>query len=266
MPFSGKNIGLGLILSVFSHILFAQTEEEESKTEESIMEQIVEDMEESEEPFDISEFTERLHHYLRHPIDLNRADERELSTLLFLSPLQLTNLLRHRETTGPFISKLELQAIDGFDRSTIEKLLPFVTVGTASALRDVSPGRIWAEAEQQVMLRYGRILERQRGYEISDNARSRYLGDANRYTVRYRSNFRDAVRLAVNMEKDAGEPFFREKQRYGFDHYGLSLHLRDAGRIRDVVMGDFALQSGQGLVVWNGLGFGKGAMVADIRP
>jgi len=261
MPFDGKNIALWCLFLLPVQFLFAQAEEEETLMEESIMEQIVEEMEESEEPFDISEFTERLRHYLRRPIDLNRADERELSALLFLSPLQIANLLRHREATGAFISKLELQAIDGFDRSTIERLLPFVTVGTESALRELSPGRIWTDADRQLMFRYGRILERQRGYETSDNAR-RYLGDANRYTVRYRSNFRDAVRLAVNMEKDAGEPFFSEKQRYGFDHYGVSLHVRNAGRLKDVVLGDFALQSGQGLVVWNGLGFGKGAMVA----
>jgi len=262
MPFDGKNIALWFVFLLPAQFLFAQAEGEGGAMEESIMEQIVENMEESEEAFDISEFTERLRHYLRRPIDLNRADERELSALLFLSPLQIANLLRHRETSGAFISTLELQAIDGFDRSAIEQMLPFVTVGTASALRELSPGRIWTDADQQLMLRYGRILERQRGYEVSDNTRSRYLGNANRYTVRYRSNFRDAVRLAVNMEKDAGEPFFSEKQRYGFDHYGLSLHVRNAGRLRDAVLGDFALQSGQGLVVWNGLGFGKGAMVA----
>lgn len=258
MRFSVKIVGLWCTLLLHTQLLFAQTEAE-SSIEELIVEQIMEDMEES---FDISEFTERLRHYLKHPIDLNTADERELSALLFLSPLQIANLLHHRETTGKFISTLELQGIDGFDMQTIEKLMPFVIVGERSYVQDMSLRNLWIDSEQQLMLRYGRVLQRQKGYEITDTARSRYLGDPNRYMVRYRLNFQNNIRLAINMEKDAGEPFFKEKQRFGFDHYGMSLYAKDIGHLKEIVLGDFALQIGQGLVMWNGLGFGKGALIS----
>lgn len=66
------------------------------------------------------------------------------------------------------------------------------------------------------------------------------------------------------MSKDAGEPFFDSHQKYGFDFISGSISLRDLGRVNQVVVGDFALQLGQGLVVWNGLSFGKGGLVSSM--
>ncbi|MCY4779838.1 helix-hairpin-helix domain-containing protein [Sphingobacterium sp. UT-1RO-CII-1] len=227
--------------------------------EEQIVEQV---MDELEEGIDISEFTERLRYYYRHPIDINKTDGTELTELLFLNPFQITSLLQHRAQTGNFISILELQVVSGFDVKTVELLEPFITVNEGY-FEKTSVKDFITNSEQQLMLRYGRILEKQHGYHVRDSSRSRYLGDPNRYMLRYRMNYQNDIRLAINMKKDAGEPFFKEKQRYGFDHYGFSVYIRNKGIFKSIVLGDYSLQSGQGLVLWNGLSFGKGAMITS---
>lgn len=249
----------GTVLLGYSTLVKSQTWSE-SSTVEQIVEQLVEEV---EEEIEIDEFLELLRHYHTRPIDLNKTDEHELAKLLFLSPLQIASLLAHREETGKFLSVLELQGIANFDLPTIERLSPFVTVSSTSTLEGLTLAKLYNDSEQQLMLRYGTVFQKQRGYLITDSARSRYLGDANRYMLRYRFNFRNRLRLAINMEKDAGEPFFREKQRYGFDHYGISLYVKDLGVFKELLLGNYALQIGQGLVMWNGLSFGKGAMITS---
>jgi hypothetical protein len=121
------------------------------------------------------------------------------------------------------------------------------------------------DADQLIFIRYGRLVEKQQGYQIEDTTRSRYLGDPNRYAIRYRFNYENKIRLALNMEKDAGEPFFKAKQKLGFDFYSGHLAFNDIStRTKTLVLGDYALQFGQGLVLWNGLSFGKGAWVGSI--
>ncbi|WP_166785136.1 ComEA family DNA-binding protein [Sphingobacterium psychroaquaticum] len=234
--------------------------QELAEIEEMLLAEIVEEL---EEDVDVSEVIERLRFYRKYPLDLNRVNEQQLAALLFLSPVQVQSILRHRAWSGAFISVLELQAVEGLDALTQERLLPFVTVGSPDIFSGLTFKNLLSESEQNIMLRYDRVLEPKRGYLIVDTTRSRYLGDANAYLVRYRLNYRDQIRIAVNAKKDAGEPFFREKQRYGFDHYGVSIYVKGRKRIEGMVVGDYALQVGQGLVIWNGLSFGKGAMITS---
>ncbi|HMR18515.1 MAG TPA: hypothetical protein PKA53_04380, partial [Sphingobacterium sp.] len=86
-----------------------------------------------------------------------------------------------------------------------------------------------------------------------------------RYAIRYRFNYENKIRLSLNMEKDAGEPFFKEKQKFGFDFYSGHVAFNNIStRTKQLVLGDYALQLGQGLVIWNGLSFGKGAWIGSV--
>lgn len=232
----------------------AQTNEKINLEElfESLSEELPEDT-------DLSELSEKWAYYLKHPIDLNKTDGTELAELQFVDPLLLQRLIEHRQVSGDFINVLEIQSIDGFDTRIVNLLLPFVKVGENSPFT----GTKFKDFSHEFMLRYGRTLERTKGYQILDTTRSRYLGDPNRYAIRYRANLKDKIRLAINMEKDAGEPFFKDKQKLGFDFYGISLSVKAIGPVRNLVVGDYALQFGQGLSMWNGLSFGKGGLVQN---
>jgi hypothetical protein len=231
-----------------------------------IIEQIIESVTENAgEDFDYSELGERLNFYSKNPINLNKALPEQLNELIFLSPLQINALLKYREKNGAFIDLLELQSIEGFDLETINKLLPFVSLITVNPLSDISTRKLLHIGTQDIMLRYGQVIQKQLGYLIPDSsAKSHYMGTPQRMFIRYRYNYGQHVSAVLNMEKDAGERLFAKTGFPGFDFYSGNIFLKNIGIFRKVAIGDYAMQFGQGLTLWTGLGFGKGAAVSTI--
>lgn len=235
---------------------FAQTPDPEI-----IVEDLIEDIiEETDEELDFSEISERLNYYLKNPIDLNKAENQDLVELYFLSPFQIQELLTYRKESGRFISLYELQSITGFDEQSIQRLLPFITIREVG---DKKPAI--KDGEHDLMLRYGRILEKQKGYLVPEKTgQSHYMGTPDRLFVRYRYRLGNKLQVALNMKKDAGEEFFKGNQRNGFDFYSASVFIRNIGKVSNLVIGDYSLQLGQGLSLWNGLSFGKGSLVQNV--
>lgn len=252
----------GLVVACLGAVgeVCAQTE-----AEDALIEELVElHAELFAEDFDFTELTEQFAYFRRYPIDLNRTDGQDLASLGFLSPILVQRLLAYREASGDFISVLELQAIEGFGPRLAELLSQFVTVGAARSLQGIKLADLASDGEHDLMLRYGRMLQKQRGYHIDDPDRSRYLGSPDRLFVRYRYRLGRDLQVSINMKKDPGEQFFAGAQRYGFDFYSASVSVKDQGRLRRLVIGDYALQFGQGLAMWNGLAFGKGTMLQSV--
>ncbi|WP_262249247.1 helix-hairpin-helix domain-containing protein [Parapedobacter soli] len=242
-----------------SHHIQAQTEVD------AVVERMTEFVaEELGEDFDFSALSERLYFYLQFPIDLNQTDGSELRELQFVPELFINNLLEHRRRSGQFIDVHELQAIDGLDIELLRLLLPYITVSSSSSLSEVGVGELLQVGTHDVMVRYGRTLQQRQGYTVTDTSRSRYLGTPDQVLIRYRYRYGQDLQIALNMEKDAGESFFGGAQRYGFDFYSGSIYIRNQGKFQNIVVGDYALQFGQGVSMWGGLGFGKGALVQGV--
>ena len=247
-----------LPVMVLGTAVFAQSESDQ------IVAEIIEDLaRETAEDYDFGELTERLNHYLKHPIDLNNTNQQQLAELFFLNPLQIKSMLRHQETNGDYIDILELQSLDGFDLSTVRRLTPFVYIKTENTLTSFSFSQL-DRARHDLILRYGQVIQPQQGYSANDPEASRYLGSPHKYLVRYRFNSDRKISLALNMEKDAGEQFFMGRQARGFDHYSASIQFIKAGKLEKLVLGDYALQFGQGLSLWSGLSFSKGAAITGL--
>jgi len=227
-----------------------------------LMEQLIESIaDELPEETDYSELMQVWNHYLQHPIDLNKTDGQSLVALQFLSPLQVHAILNHRKHTGRYASVNELQTIQGLPLELTRLLIPFVRVGPAN---NFQMNRLLETGKHDLMLRYGRVLETQQGYAITDTSRSRYLGKPGQYFVRYRYRSTPHLLVSVNMKKDAGEPFFGYKQRFGFDFYSASIDLQNQRRWEHLILGDYTLQFGQGLALWNGLSFSKGSLIQNV--
>lgn len=248
-----------VLLYLLPHLVaLAQTENTD------LIEQLVESMaDDLTEDYDYMELTEKWNYYLKHPIDLNKTDGETLSELRFLSPLQVAAIIAHRKAAGPYLTVYELQAVEGLNVEIVGLLLPFVQVEQGSGF-DRSANEYLSSGRHDLMFRYGRILEKQQGYLITDPRRSSYLGNADRLFGRYRYTIPQKLQLSLNMKKDAGEQFFKGAQRLGFDFYSGSLSLQKIKRWQQVVIGDYSLQFGQGLALWTGLSFGKGALVQHV--
>ena len=248
---------MSCLFSVFA----VQAQVENVQIIEELMESLSEDL---GEDFDYAELAERLQHYQAHPIDLNKTNTDELLALRFLSPFQAEQIISHREISGNFVSIYELQAVEGLDLNSIRFLTPFVQVSSSNQLEVKNLKQLVKKGKQELMFRYGRVLEQQRGYAIADSGRSRYLGSPDRLFLRYRYRYGQKLKLAINMKKDAGEQFFSGAQTYGFDFYSASMEITDQHHWKRIIIGDYSLQFGQGLGLWTGLSFGKGAFIQNI--
>lgn len=184
-----------------------------------------------------------------NPIDLNRATAEELRNTTLLSETQIDNLLNYIKNTGPILSLYELQAVPGFEVSTIQYIAPFVRFkSTEGSLHQ-------SKIQQRLFANLETIQEKSKGYEDGS-----YAGNPFRINARYRLTIPGKVSAGFQADKDAGERlYFQHKQRqYGFDFYSFHLAIAKAGKFRNLILGDYSLQFGQGLVLGSGFSLGKG--------
>ncbi len=210
---------------------------------------------------------ETLLQYYQTPVNLNDANREELRALLLLSETQITNLLKHREATGPLLSLYELQAVPGWDLRTIYRVLPFVSVQSTDPNRARGPlwQRIKNEENNALFLRYERVLQQRKGYTAVDTFQrrptQRYLGTPDKMLVRYRVSHAHDFSLGFAAEKDAGEPLAWQpgQGQYGPDFLSAHFFLQERGKLKALALGDYQLQFGQGLLLSSGLAVGKGS-------
>jgi len=169
----------------------------------------------------------------------------------------------------------ELQAVEGFDAELFNQIKSYVTV-RSSRTKDINPGvlhpvgpglkTILAEANHEVLMRFVSLVEEQKGYTALDtnsdgSLSSRYAGNRHKYYTRYRMRYEQNFSIALVAEKDQGEAFRWDpnSQSYGFDFMAGHIFIRDYGNLKRLVVGDYNMQTGQGLILSTGLGFGKGS-------
>jgi hypothetical protein len=204
-----------------------------------------------DEPINYQDFYESLYQRYSQPLDLNKASKAELYNLYLLSQAQADSLLSYRQQAGNLLSIYELQSVPGWDQTLIDKVLPFVTV-TGSANTMPFQERIRHASQHYLMLRYERTLEKSRGYQTSDPTLSRFIGSPDQFYLRYRLSQPQDFSFGLTLEKDPGE-------KMGPDFYSFHAQLSRRGHWKDLMLGDYQLQVGQGLVLSGGFTIGKGA-------
>ena len=214
---------------------------------------------------DDDDYLQLLQHLLKHPLNLNVATATDLAALKCLNPLQVQQLLDHRYLLGPFISIYELQAIPLWSTELLIKIRPYITVSTKEDIRYFFSPR-FKKGDHSVLLRVTQVLERAKGYGLQDTAVTNfYPGSPQKILLRYQYNYKHLLQYGLLAEKDAGEQFFKGKQKQGFDFYSFHFFLRNKGIIRSLAMGDFVVNMGQGLIQWQSLAFKKSADVINIK-
>ena len=246
---------LGFILIGFA----AKAQTQEDQLIKDLIESIAENL---PEDYDLSELQDRLTYYRKHPINLNNTNAEELKTLVFLSPLQISNLFEHIRKNGKLIDILELQSIPDFDLQTIQRLMPFVTLEQGSVRDEITAKNLLKYGNNDLIVRYGRVIEKSRGY--TDLPGSRYLGTPDRYLFRYRYTYSNRVSASLVFEKDAGEYFYNGPKQRPFDFLSGHVAILNTGRLKKFVIGDYSMQFGQALTLWSGFAFGKSPDITGV--
>jgi hypothetical protein len=216
------------------------------------------------EDTDNTDLYEALIELYHNPISLNTATYDELASLYVLSESQIVAILKYRSTAGPLLSIYELQAIPELDLPTIYKLIPFITlVQTPEKLKTI----LKSPTQHFLLLRTSTLLEKQKGFTAVDTttrSNTRYTGSPWYTYVRYRYARTGAFSFGLNLEKDAGEKAWYwnpSRQIFGPDFTSFHAQILNRGKLKNLIIGDFQLQVGQGLALGAGFSFGKGAEV-----
>lgn len=234
---------------------------------EDLIENFIENTNEDIE-FDFNTTFENLQTYVKNPINLNKATKSQLEELFFLSELQIQHFLEYREKLGNLISIYELQAVPGFDLNTIYSILPFVTVKNNVDDLHIGFKDLLFKGQNELYLRWGRILEKPKGFTKLEEGElgSRFLGDPNRYYLRFRHFYENKLSYGITAEKDPGEQFFTGSNKNGFDFYSVHFFLKDYNKtIRTIALGDYSVSFGQGLILHSGFGSSKSALIMNIK-
>jgi Helix-hairpin-helix motif len=256
-----KPQGLFFACCLFPFVLFAQTPEAPATTTEQQLENITENNEDAETEDD--SYLQQMQQYIKNPINLNAAGENELKQLRLLNPIQIQSLIRYRNLFGAFVNIYELQAIPLWDIGLIQRIRPFVSVAENTVLFTTVKDRL-RRGDHSVLVRLSQILEQSKGY-LADSASNFYPGSPQKLLVRYKYQFKNLLQYGILAEKDAGEQFFKGKQRQGFDFYSIHFFAKEIGIIKSLALGDFTVNLGQGLTQWQSLAFKKSSDAISIK-
>lgn len=253
---------LALLLTM---LLFFKLVEAQEPTSIDRLENSIESLtENSEENADLSQIAENINHLLENPLLINFASEEELSEIPFLDIFQIYNLINYRDRTGGIYSKYELMVIKGFNKELILKLLPFLDFRTQRPIPDLKLKKIQQYSRHSIIARYGRDLQTRKGY-LTTPLEGGYLGSPNSYNLRYKSSYKDFLSSGFNLQQDAGEPFNSQLRNSSIDFFSAYVHLKNYGRIKSFIIGDFNLEFGQGLNLWSSFSPGKSILSDDIK-
>jgi hypothetical protein len=256
---------LGLIMAIGPQLL-AQSGSGDPK-KENLIERLIETItEQSDAEIDYTEFVEDLNFFYDNPINLNNAKPEDLRKLLLLSELQIQNLATYRRLYGDLLSIYEVPLIKGWDQEILYSIMPFLTVAPVKEKQPLKFKNVLKYGKHELIGRYYDVLEPQQGYITQPgDSMPDYLGPSYQVFTRYRFKYKDRISIGFTAEKDRGEEWFGGSQPQGFDFYSAHLMLKDFGPLKTLVIGDFQTQFGQGLTLWNGIGFRKTAYAMNIK-
>lgn len=241
-------------LIMLPHSSFGQQQEDDII--ENITESIIAQTESEE--VDLNDLISQLYYYKRHPLNLNTATTEELKSLYLLNDLQINALKEHITVFGALLDIAELQTIDLIDKETILHLKPFISVDPVRSKISYKFSDLVHKSDNEFIIRASSSLEDARGFK-----EHKYVGDKLRLYSRLSYAYSDKIKLTIQADKDAGEDFFSNSRLKGFDFYTGNLFIKDVGRLKQLAIGDYSLQFGQGLAMWTGYAIGKSAMTVN---
>jgi hypothetical protein len=206
--------------------------------------------------------------FYQQPIDLNTTSYEELKQLHILSDDQINSFLNHLQQNGALVSIYELQAVPTFDLTTIKLLLPFVKVAEIYPPLFQRPSPIHQQPRYgSCLIRYERILEKAQGYMLNlKTGQIHYHGSPDKLVTRLKWKHPNGWGFGITARKYPGEAFAWDPAtiRYGFDVWSAYVSLENKGYLKKLILGNYQVGYGQGLVLHAGFSMDKSGEAVPI--
>lgn len=236
---------------------------------------------EGEEVMEVTNLYDDYVYLHANPININSADSTELQQLGFLSGWQIEGIHAYIYRYGPLRSVGELMLIPELDYYTRQLLSYFVIFGKATQPKETlreTWHRMLTRGRSEVSSRLDVPLYQRAGYaprtqsQLDATPSRYYTGNALYHNLRYNYRYGTRMSWGISTEKDAGEPIFTHDAPLP-DYLSGYLQLGDMGILKNLVVGNYRLRFGQGLVLNSDFALGKNMLLqglsrqtASIKP
>lgn len=220
---------------------------------EQAIEYLVEFGETESQDFDLVQFAEQLSYLETNPVSLNSATAEEMLEIPLLNSFMVFNFLEYRKRNGRILSYYQLADIKGFTPKIITLITPFTTLDYAK-----KTGFWPAEFNHQLAYRYRQILQENEGTKTNT-----YAGHASENYLRYRLQGSNRLFAGLTAQKDAGELWLTDTKTP--DYFSFHLEYKINKTFKNVVLGDFSAEFGQGLILWSSLALNKNSESTNLQ-
>ena len=222
----------------------------ESDGWESVLETLLSDEELTADALEeLSDMYESLH---AAPLNINTATRDELSMLPFLSDRQIEDIHAYIYMHGPMLTLGELQLTESLDYATRQLLRHFVYAGPPLPQKErIKLADVLQNGRTEVVARMDIPLYLRDGFK-----KGTYLGGRLSHNLRWSFNWHNRIRFGVSADKDAGER--------GYDFWSPYLFIKDMGVLKELAVGNFKAQFGQGLLLGGGFSVGKSMALSSM--
>ena len=201
---------------------------------------------------------ETLSELAEHPFDINTATRDDLSQLPFLTAKEVEDIIAFVNYYGPLKSAGELAMIRDLSYEKRQLLLCFIYIGK--------------EQEQgfpkwENILKYGThtfMATAKIPFYERKGDQDGYLGSPYRHNLRYTFSYGNAIKAGIVGAQDAGEPFFADRNKTGYDFYSFYAMIRNMGRMKALTVGRYRASFAHGLVMNTDFSLGKIGMLANL--
>jgi hypothetical protein len=190
-------------------------------------------------------------------LKINFADRSVLLQSGLFSSTEVDSILNYRNRYGYFYSIEELQAIEIISISRLEILKSMLSFEIPASFNDIAN---FKKMDGRIVARMAVPFSKNNSSEDEN-----YNGSAFREAIGLKLNLNEKINFVFNAEKDAGELFQFTKKVKGFDYNSAHLTLKNIRRFNKIVLGDYQIQLGQGLAIWQGMSLGKTSDIVTIR-
>jgi hypothetical protein len=238
-----KNFSLTYLLIFCCAISFGQ---EQPEPISNLIESNIENINENDESEpDYESLMTDLENLKINPLNLNTVSASDLERLWFLTDFQIQSLLEYRKSMSQINSIYELNYVYGFNEKTVQQIAPFIIIGERKSIDSITARALHSHNEFLLRAAY------------KNNADPSYIGNSLQLYSRFKGNQNNRVIYGLLAEKDAGEEFAKESNNQGLDFYSGFLQINPNTILKSVILGDYRIHAGQGLLVWNGYGCGN---------
>lgn len=186
------------------------------------------------------ELGEKLNELLINPLDINHASAEDFEETLLFTAAEIHSILNYRAMYGAFVEVNELKATEMISYQKVETLAPILTVKSIKVIRPLT-------SEHEFLMRSK--------WQSSKN--EDHQGD--NYSFLFKETVRStALDIGLTLEKDQGEPFYANNMlTENIDFVSGFLSFKpQSDHIKKIIVGDYSLKVGQGLLFWNSYAFG----------